>query len=287
MDKERGQLLAAYEENLATARDKNQYLNAAAAFLESAPSLDRPSIDAYLAYLRESYKPGTIRHHFGVIRRLFAVNGLSWPYRRGEGPQIKERDEYRPQLAPEVVAAMIKAGLEGRLLTDETCFLALSTTYGLRREEMANLQPKDVDFKNRSIFVATLKHGRERYHLIPPEILPYLENHDFSVRYGLATLRTRFWNTLRMSTGGRINVKGLGWHAIRRPVYDGLVKNGVDVLAARKFLRWRSAIGDLAMPARYYGNVVVGLDGEAPVLNEAEADAEIFEKHPFLPYWRG
>jgi hypothetical protein len=42
----------------------------------------------------------------------------------------------------------------------------------------------------------------------------------------------------------------------------------------------------MEMPARYYGNVVVDLDETGPVLEEAKGDEEIFEKHPFLPYWR-
>ncbi len=40
------------------------------------------------------------------------------------------------------------------------------------------------------------------------------------------------------------------------------------------------------MPARYYGNVVIDLDGTTPVLEEAKGDQEVFEKHPYLAMWR-
>lgn len=283
MDKQA--LLKRYSDNLANSKRRNHYLSAAADFLEESEGLDRESIDKYIEHLRRKYKPGTVNFRFRVIRRLFAVNQLPWEYLRGEAPIIRERDEHRPQLGPQIIGKMILAGRYGKLAEDEVLFVALSTTYGLRREEMANLRPEDVDLKHGALYVATAKFGRERYHLIPKEILPYLKAHDFSVRYGLATISIIFHRVLLKAAAGELKVSDIGWHAIRRALFDGLVRNGVDPLAARKFLRWKSATGDMAMPARYYGNVVIDIGTTAPVLNEAQSDAEIFERHPFLPFW--
>ena len=279
-------LLAKYSDNLANSKNRNHYLRYAQHFLNSSEGIDRASIDQYIANLRKKNKPGTVNFAFRVIRRLFAVNKLDWVYRQGEAPVIGQRDEYRPQLSPRIIEMMIAVAKNGKLFADEQCFTALSTIYGLRREELANLRPADVNLKKGAIYIATVKSGRERYHLIPDEICPFLEAHDFNNRYAVATLSQMFKRILIKSGAGELKKHRLGWHTIRRPLLEGLVNNGVNILAARAFLRWKGAAGDLAMPARYYGNVTVDLGQTEPVLDEAKGDEDVFEKHPFLPFWR-
>lgn len=278
--------LKKYAENLDKSENKNHYLSYARDFLDKAEGLDRASIEHYIEGLQKRYKPGSVNFAFRVIRRLFAVNKLDWEYRKGEAPIIGQRDEYRPQLSPHVIQMMIEAAKNSKLFPVEQCFLAISTTYGLRREEIANIKPDDVNIETGFLYIATLKHGRQRYHLIPPEIQPYLAAHDFSQRYAVATVSQMFRRILTKSGAGVLRDRKLGWHSIRRPVLEGLINNGVNILAAHAFLRWKSATGDLSMPTRYYGNEVVDLDGTEPVLNEAKGDEEIFAKHPFLPLWR-
>jgi len=286
MDKQ--SLLQTYADNLSSSGGRNLYLKYARDFLESADALDRGAVERYLEGLRRrGRRPGTINFAFRVIRRLYAVNGLPWEFRRGEAPAIGERDEHRPQLSSDIIRLTIAAATDGKLESDEGCFLALSTTYGLRREEMTGLKPGDVDLSNSAIYVCTVKQGRQRYHLIPVEIKPYLERHDFSKTYSPVGMSQVFWRILNRCGLGGLKPERLGWHSIRRSLLNGLVNNGVNPFAARAFMRWKGTMGELAMPARYYGNVVVTLDGAKPVLEEAKGDEEIFEKHPFLPMWRG
>lgn len=282
------QLLAKYAENLAKSKNQNHYLRFARDFLDNAEELNRASIDQYVTKLqtRKHYKPGSVNFAFRVIRRLFAVNKLDWAYRQGEAPVIGQRDEYQPQLGPRTIKMMIEAAKNGKLSPAEQCFIALSTIYGLRREELANLGPKDINLKNGAIYVATVKSGRERYHLIPPEIQPYLAAHDFKQRYAVATLNQMFKRTLIKSGAGELRKKRLGWHTIRRALLDNLIDNGVNILAARAFMRWKGAGREMAMPARYFGNVIEDVGESEPVLDEAKNDEEIFEKHPFLLFWR-
>lgn len=283
----RDALLEKYAANLSSSRNKAHYLSYARDFLDHADALDRASIDRYLTTLRKKGRvPGTINFVFRVMRRLFTVNGLEWGYHRGEAPAIGERDEYRPQLSTEIIERMIRTATSGRLTEDEACFLALSTIYGVRREEMVILESKDIDLKTTSIFISTVKYGRQRYHLIPEEIKPYLKRRDFNQRYSATAISQVFWRIVNKSNLEGLKSARLGWHAIRRAVLDGLINNNVNPFAARAFLRWKGIVGDLAMPTKYYGNVVVGLDGTTPVLEEAKGDEDIFEKHPFLPMWR-
>jgi integrase len=283
-------ILAKYAENLSNASTRNVYLAYARDFLEHTNNLDRAAVDRYLNGLRrKGRKPGTINFVFRVIRRIFTVNGLEWEYRRGEAPPIGQRDEYRPQLSTDIIRVMVEAAISGKLHEDESCFLACSTVYGLRREEMINLKPDDVDLANDAIYVSTVKMGRQRYHQVPPaEIKPYLAAHDFSKRYSLTGMSQLFWMIVNNSGLGGLKSQRLGWHAIRRAVLDGLIDNGVNGFAARAFLRWKgSSSAEMAMPERYYGNVVVDLNGSTSLLEEAAGDEEIFQKHPFLPMWRG
>jgi integrase len=284
-------LLKEYKSNLDNPKTRNHYLSYANHFLDNAEGLDRASIDKYIEEFQKHNKPGTVNFAFRVIRRVFKVNEselakdeITWPYRPGEAPTIGERDEYRPQLSPHIIEMMIAAATSNKLFTDEQCFLALSTIFALRRGELAHMRPADINLGSNAIYVVTLKMGRERYHLIPPEIKPYLEAHDFSQSYAEATMSQIFKRILRKSGAG--NIKDVGWHAIRRAVVTGLINNGVNPMAARIFMRWKSASGDMAMPSRYYGNAVIDLDQVAPMLEEAKGDEKIFENHPFLPFWR-
>jgi len=136
---ERDDLLQKYASNLPDDRYRNHYVSYASNFLESAAALDKESINKYLAKLKRRGKsPGTINFAFRVIRTLFNVNRLEWPFRRGEGPQIRQRDEYKPALDPELVRIMVEAAKTGKLGDAPACFLALATVYGLRREEMCD-----------------------------------------------------------------------------------------------------------------------------------------------------
>jgi len=279
-------LLKVYADNLAKSDNRNHYLTYAKRFLDSADGLDRASVDRFITDMALNYKPSSVNFAFRVIRRLFNVNDLPWPYRKGEAPAIGQRDEYRPQLSTRIIEMMITAAKTDRLLPHEQCFLALSTIYGLRRGELANLKPDDIDLKHGVfLYVATMKAGRERYHLIPNEVRPYIEAHDFNDRWAVATMTQVLKRILAKSGAGELRKHRLGWHGIRRALLDGLIDNGVSVLAARAFLRWKGGEGDMAMPARYYGNVVVDLAETGPVLEEAKGDEEIFERHPFLPFW--
>ncbi len=280
-------LLQRYASNLLDNRYRNHYVSYARNFLNSADALDKGSINKYLAKLKNQGKAaGTINFAFRVIRTLFNANKLDWPFRRGEGPQIGQRDEYKPALDPELIKIMIEAAKDGRLDSAPACFLALSTTYGLRREEMCNLEPADLDFETNTVFISTVKSGRERYHLIPPEVKLYLERHDFSQRYRLDQMSQLFWVVVNGSGLHALKPQKLGWHSIRRTVKTLLDDSGLSPLAVHAFMRWRSVEREFAMDVRYHATHFVGLKGTTVVTQEAESDKEIFEKHPLLELWR-
>jgi len=249
--------------------------------------LDKENVNRYLAKLRRQGKSaGTINFAFGVIRRLFIVNKLDWDFRRGEAPQVGQRDVSKPALDPELIKVMIEAARDGKLGTDPSCFLALSTIYALRREEMCDLEPGDLDFKADTIFISTVKFGRERYHLIPPEIKPFLEAHDFGTRHSLLQMSQMFWRVVNGSSLEALKRHRLGWHSIRRTGKTLLDNSGLSPYAVHSFMRWKGVDREFAMDVRYHATHFIGLEGTTVVTDEAESDREIFEKHPLLELWR-
>lgn len=283
----KAELLSKYESNLAGSKNKNHYLSYAKRFLDYADALDKENVNNYIKKLkRQGNSPGTLNFAFRVVGRLFKVNGIEWPFRRGEAPQIGQREEVKPALDPEVIKAMIQAAKDNGLENDEACFLALSTVYGLRREEMYNLVSKDIDFKGNTIFISTVKSGRQRYHLIPLEIKPYLERHDFENRYSDTAMSQMFWRIINKSGLEAFKSERLGWHSIRRTLITLLHQSGVDPFTVHQFMRWKGAQRDMAMDTRYHATHFVGLEGTKVVAMEAQSDKEVFKKHPLLKFWK-
>ena len=282
----KAELLKNYASQLPDGPYRKQYVRYAEDFLKSNDPT-KEGVNAYIKKLSKHYKPGTVNFIFRVIRRLFISNGLEWDFRRGEAPQITERDEHRPALAPELIKIMIETAKAGKMDDSLVTFLALSTIYGCRREEMRIITPKDIESKSNTIFISTVKGGRQRYHLIPPEIKPLLTQHDFSRQYSKTGVSQIFWRIVNAAGLGLLTSEDLGWHSIRRPLLSGLIDNGLNAFAAKAFLRWGGNVGELAMPERYYGNVVIGLEGTKVVSKATREDKEIFEKyHPFIEFWR-
>ena len=192
MNKE--ELLENYSKRLGSkGKTRNLYLKYVTDFLEySDGNFDRETVEKYLEHLRKQHKysEGSISFIFGILRTLFNRNSIEWPFARGDAPQIHENKVQAPALHPKTIIKMIQAVKEKGGL-EEKAFLSLSTTYGLRKVEMKELTQSDVRIKDRTIHIATAKHGRERTHIIPGEIVPYLKEYNFDTRvsdFGLFTL---------------------------------------------------------------------------------------------------
>jgi len=290
-------LLKQYADRLSPGRGKPQFVKAVQDYLSSTDVLDRASVAVWVMRMeRRGLSPGTIKLRFGAVRTFFKVCKLDWGFRRGEGPRVTEQDEKRPALSLGVVSREVMAARDGMVPTECVAFLAIATTYGFRRGEMAAIGPDDV--RPDLIFRHTEKGGRPRWHQIPPEIAPYIHQHDWSLvknregewvpRYSPDYIGQIFWYVVN-ATGGLDALKSirLGWHAYRRPLLRLLVDNGCGGLAAKRFLCWGSGEGESdAMPLRYYANTEIDIEGEVVVSREAESDTEIFEKyHPYLKLW--
>ena len=278
-------LLENYAKRLgSTGRNRNLYLRYAEEFLNFAGgNFERESIQGYIAKLkRKGYSEGTINLKFRIIRTLFGRNKMEWPFAQGEAPQIRESLIVAPALHPHTIARMIEAVKDGE--PDERAFLALSTTYGLRRVEMVGLLKADIRLKDKTIHIATAKHGRERTHIIPDELIPHLVGYDFDTprcEFNLFTLWYRLENKI-----GLEHIPQVGFHSIRRTLNTLLLKELPDA-TVMSFLRWKQRTSS-HMPFRYSAVTFVGEEENlTEVVGEAlDVDSEVFRKHPFVKCWR-
>ena len=289
--------LARYGDALSgSAHTRQNSLAYARAFLEhSNGAMTRATVLAFLDAMglkgkanplprRRPVSAGTKELCYRIMRRLFLTNGEEWPFRKGEGPALRTRDQLRVALHPLAVKRAILAAQEGALSPQDRAFLALSTTYGMRLSEIGGVAPEHLDLLRAQLYVETLKHGRDRTHLIPDQILPVMKAYDFQARPTSAEMH-QSW--VRIEEAGDVpRVKGVGYHAVRRSL-DTLLGEKLPLPIIRRFMRWKAGEEDMAI--RYNTVQMVGAGQSYFTVDEGEIkeDSRVFEVHPFLPLWEG
>jgi len=225
---------------------------------------ERDDVIRYLCYLREKgYRQSSIVVMVKPVRLLAQIQGWSFP--RLAMPKVREGDVNRPMLSNAEVYMLIRRGRE--VLSDrELAYLALSTTYGLRREELSSLSR--IDGK---VTVKTVKGGPVTTHVVPGEIKAYLAGYERTgVRY-----MSRIFQRIIKKVDIALPSGNYGWHAIRRALATELLYKDVSLINVVRFMRWAdgNVKGEFGMLAIY---------GKR---NQEEVDRSVFKVHPFLKIW--
>jgi len=284
-----------YESRLASkGYNRTQYLKWVQAFLEYCEGSDfkteanfqdedavRAKIQAYFIKLKRGYGDGSLGTIWSILRAFFNRNHLEWPFGKGEAPSQAEDKKQHPALDPGLVNEIILA-VRQKGSPEEQAFLALSSTYGLRRGELLALTPEEFKIKDRTIYVATLKHGRARSHLIPEVIVPYLEGYDFSRKISRSSLAI-LWYKIE-DKAGLVHYPRVGFHSIRRTLNTCLEQHFGEV-QIKTFLRHK---GGSDMTMAYTATKFITREGSTNKLAAvlSDLDKRVFEVHPFLPAWR-
>jgi len=270
----REEILKRFEEDLWQSSDHTlaSRLAYARKFLDfagrSPEEWDRSLVIRFMKKLdKEGYSKGTQRLIYTITKRVFDAAGVPWLMGKRGAPKVQPSDVLKPTLELEQVSIMVDAAKKGKLASDETAFLALSTTLGLRREELVRIGKEHIDYEAGRIYVLTCKGGIERHQLLAPEIIPYLKGHDFTKPYSLATM-SKIYRSIELKAGIE-HQDTAGWHSFRRALDTVLVQ--WNYIYCKIFLRWKLT-GDMAL-------AYVTLD-------PLKVDEEVFKHHPFLPFWR-
>ena len=256
--------LTARGKDVETARRWRHLIMKFAVCCGSRSKYDRDDVVRYLCYLREEgYRQSSIEVMVRPVKLLAQIQGWSFP--RLAMPKVREGDVRRPILSNADIYMLIRRGKE--VLSDrELAYLALSTTYGLRREELSSLGR--IDGK---VTVNTVKGGPVTSHVVPGEIKPYLAGYE---RTGVRYMSCIFQRIIK-KVGMALPSGNYGWHAIRRGLATELLYRDVSLINVVRFMRWsdgnvKGGFGMLAI----YGK-----------RNQAEVDRSVFKVHPFLTIW--
>jgi len=229
----------------------------------------RDDVINYLAWCREQgFSQLSIETMLRPIRLVAQIQG--WQFPKLSMKKARDGEIYRPMLSKEEIAQAITVGKKV-LIGEELGLLALSTIYGLRREEMALPNEPVINVDAGTVRINTAKGGEVITHLIPDEIRPYLSEYvPFS--YGYTAVRFRdIMDRVGVKYGWRY-----GWHAIRRTLVTELLLGEISSVTVYRFMRWSdgSLKGNFGVMMMYAKK------------DQARIDSEIFKAHPFLRYWK-
>jgi site-specific recombinase XerD len=216
----------------------------------------RPTTKAINAYLNSlSCSLGGKYDYFKCIRAFY-----NWLYSPSSGLKFRPEDNpvlwvdapKRPQLIlPSLSSEQVRTLIDACLNIRDKAIIALFAESGLRKSELTNIKPTDIDWQNRIIRVLG-KGGKEAYAPFGELSERYLKEWLTQYRpdgniwglnhWGIASMLSRLEN----ATGLPCNP-----HTFRRTFACLLRKAGVDTMTIKDLGRWES----LEMVQRYTRSV--------------------------------
>jgi len=258
------------------------YLSIAGQFLNYLKELPPGEMDLrrYFVYRRdEGISDNSLRTAFAVLEKLYKANHWDWPLESDDRPESSSEIN-TPAFTREEVEQLIK---NRELYSKGECFyLAVATIYAPRRIELARIKKRYI--KGNTIYIDTAKHGEKRTHLIPDEIMSYIEAYR-PTEHNVSSLSAMFARICKKGLGE--SRKGYGFHSFRRTIDTllpiSLAKADKPLTLVGYFLRWsRKSTG-----ARFLGTPMGGVYARPEILSSDPyfIDREVFEVHPFLKHW--
>jgi integrase len=225
------------------------------------------AVDFFTSEREQGKKPSHLRFFNYALKRWFNFLGLDWDL---SPPKVNTYEQFTPTMSKSEVEKLIKQAK--KICNDEELAkLAVSTTYGLRREEIRLIDRKDINEFSHTIRIKTRKGGDYRIHIIPEEIQRYVYWYEWD-KIVSDNQTSLIFRQMFMKCG--VYKSGYGPHTIRRSLITELTVSGVQSDLIRDFMRWKSRFQDIL--ERYQR-----LEKRRP-----EIDRMIFEHHPYLPFWR-
>lgn len=280
----------------ATGNNRKAMVRHARHYLDYAEGdYSRESVVRFMTHLEREHKYAAYTRKFiwQILHALYVRNHWEWEFNRGDGPIVRETDINAPALAPNAVRRAIAALKDEPKYASEAAFFALSTTYGCRQEELLSIKPEDVRLQDQTLHISTVKHGVDRTHFIPYQILYYLYEHDFSKVYSSNGL-WQMWGRIEYLVGAD-HVDRVGWHSVRRTLTTLLNREFHDETTVNNFLRWKAATST-RMTQRYSRISFVDWDETNKVEVSGDSlsvDQLVFSnredgtaRHPFLDDWK-
>lgn len=265
----------------------DSYLLTAKSYLRFAGNDNIPGEEGLRKYFLKRRKEGiserTLRKEFVHLKKLYLSNHWDWPFTRDDMPQPKEAAT-APAFTLEEIATLI--GARGKYSKAESFYLAVSTTWGPRREEILNIKRRDYDSEVLTIRLAKRKTGEKLIrHIIPEEIKPILL--DYHPRLKTAVSLSYAFQAILLKSGLGER-EGFGYHSVRRSLRTllewNLAQARLPLSLVGEFMGWSPAAKGIV----YGGAAMLGVYSHPEILSSDPLgiDKLVLQHHPFLSLWK-
>lgn len=235
----------------------------------------------FFIYRRESgISERTMAKEFVQLNKLAVANNWPWPFTADDRP-IDEEEPFSPAFMPGEIQTLIMA--QGEYSKGERFYLAVSTIWGLRREEMIRIRKRD--YNDLTIKIKTAKHGRRVEHLIPDNVNQILQDYHPKLT-DVNSLSYMFYRILRKA--GIERRKGYGWHSIRRTLRTvlewNLAEQRLPLSLVADYMGWSKAQKGIV----YGGAPMLGIYAHPEVMSSDPyaIERKLIEVHPFVKFWK-
>lgn len=250
---------------------KSQYFSHLSDYLDFVGKREWRDRDILYNYLQKLKKRGISQSHINYIMRgpigaIFRAHGLRLPLKL---PKVKVAVfdiSARVSFTAEEIISFIQVA-RASLNKQWQYLMALASTYGLRASEIRLITKEHVHPKKKTITVY-LKGGLKREFLVPPEIQPYIFGYDFPV-----ISQNDMYAIFREIT------KAAGVERMPRKCYHA-IRHGVITE-----MRYGSKLPQATISV-FFGWRETGMVGVYASPYLPDIDQEVFNKHPFLKYWK-
>jgi integrase len=234
----------------------------------------------FLRRRQQGISERTLKKEFYHLKKLCQANSWDWPFEKEDVPFSEDAS---PTVALDIPVIEQLISARKKYTERERFYLAISTTFGNRRVEMANLEKRDIS--DETILIKTAKHGRPVKHLIPQELKRVFDAYQ-PKKHQPEALSTMF-NIICNKAGVKTEY-GWGWHSIRRSLVTCLLgllpKNNLDPAITADYMGWAKS----SLSQFFGGSPMLGLYRRPEILDNDPfgVDKVIYEIHPFLPLWK-
>lgn len=228
---------------------------------------------------REGIGELTLRKDFFILQKLARANKWPWPFDRDDAPYDEEKKKL-PVMRRETVEQLIKA--KALLTKAERFYLAVATTWLVRREELTRI--KKIDFDDNTIFINTAKHGKKARHLIPDVLKPVFAEYR-PKEHNPASLSEMF-RRICSKAGVELRPRE-GWHAIRYSL-NTILESTLPRRVLSDFSHWKTiSSGESQADRGMRGEDMIERYRRSEILDDDPfyADKVVYSVHPFLPLW--
>ncbi len=260
------------------------YLATGTNFLSALKDNRSPTDGDFRRYFIQRRQMGisesTLRKEFFHLKKLALANGWPWPFESDDAPN-PEQERKLPAFSRADVEQSIKA--RAKLSKSERFYLAVATTWIVRREELSKIKKRDYD--DETFIIHTNKPGNDMKHLIPDAIKPIFAGYR-PKEYTPSALSLMF---RRICTKAGLEQKrGSGWDSIRDRL-NALLK---DVSLPQNNLN-PSLLDDYAQGRRKASGRHEAADMTPDYSHHEILDTDphgidkvVYSIHPFLPLWQ-